>query len=172
MVNIIKRSKKKYKVGMFGGKFMPFHKGHFYCIDVAAAQCEKVYVLLFSGGEQEKEILMQTPGESYLSAKDREKHIISAIRNYNNAEFHFIDITGCRNPDGTENWDMETPLVRAICGRMDAVYGSEPSYKAYFDRAYPEAEYILVDVKRKHYPISGTAIRNMENWKERKLWII
>lgn len=55
---------------------------------------------------------------------------------------------------------------------MGVSYGSEPGYKAYFDRAYPEAEYILVDVKRVRYPISGTAIRNMENWKERALWII
>ena len=155
MVNIIKQSKKKYKVGMFGGKFMPFHKGHFYCINVAALQCEKVYVLLFGGGEQEMEILLQNPGESYLSAEDRKKHIMSAIRNYNNVEFHFIDITGCRNPDGTENWDMETPLVRAVCGQMGAVYGSEPSYKAYFDRAYPEAEYILVDEKENITQLAG-----------------
>lgn len=166
------QDKKKYKVGMFGGKFMPFHKGHFCCIDVAASQCEKVYVLLFSGGDQENKILINNPGVWYLSIEDRQKHIESAIRKYNNVVFYTIDITGCRNPDGTENWDMETPLVRAVCGEMGAVYGSEPGYKAYFDRAYPEAEYILVDVKRIHYPISGTAIRNMENRKERELWII
>lgn len=166
------QDKKKYKVGMFGGKFMPFHKGHFYCIDVAASQCEKVYVLLFSGGDQENEILLNNPGVWYLSIEDRQKHIKSAIKKYNNVEFCTIDITKCRKPDGTEDWDMETPLVRAVCGKMGAVYGSEPGYKAYFDRAYPEAEYILVDVKRIRYPISGTAIRNMENWKERALWII
>ena len=73
MVNIIKQSKKKYKVGMFGGKFMPFHKGHFYCINVAALQCEKVYVLLFGGGEQEMEILLQNPGEKIGRASCRER---------------------------------------------------------------------------------------------------
>ncbi len=94
------QDKKKYKVGMFGGKFMPFHKGHFYCIDVAASQCEKVYVLLFSGGDQENKILINNPGVWYLSIEDRQKHIESAIRKYNNVVFYTIDITGCRNPDG------------------------------------------------------------------------
>ena len=36
--------KKKYKVGMYGGKFMPFHKGHMYCVEKAASMCEKLYV--------------------------------------------------------------------------------------------------------------------------------
>ena len=41
---------KKYEIGMYGGKFMPFHKGHNYCIEVAAKECKKVYVILFAGG--------------------------------------------------------------------------------------------------------------------------
>jgi len=168
--------RKKYKTGMYGGKFMPFHKGHLYCIDTAAMQCEKVYVLLFFGGEQEQgilsEFLLHGMDSSYLNPGNRASHVIAACRKYSNAEFYSVDITECRNPDGTENWDMETPLVRNICGLIDAVYGSEPGYKEYFGRAYPEAEYILVDEKRVHYPVSGTAIRNMKSRKEQELWII
>ncbi|MBR6914254.1 MAG: adenylyltransferase/cytidyltransferase family protein, partial [Treponema sp.] len=28
------------KTGFFGGKFMPFHKGHLHCIEVAAKICD------------------------------------------------------------------------------------------------------------------------------------
>ena len=53
-----------------------------------------------------------------------------------------------------------------------AVYSSELSYGEYFSHAYPEAVHRLVDVKRIHYPISGTMIRNMDNREERDLWTI
>ena len=39
--------KKEYKVGMYGGKFMPFHRGHLYCIQKAVEQCDKVIVSVF-----------------------------------------------------------------------------------------------------------------------------
>ena len=48
---------KKYKIGMYGGKFMPLHKGHNYCIETAASESEKVYVILFYGGSDELKIL-------------------------------------------------------------------------------------------------------------------
>ena len=48
---------KKFKAGMYGGKFMPFHKGHLYCVEQASKMCEKLYVILFVGGEQEIKIL-------------------------------------------------------------------------------------------------------------------
>ena len=54
----------------------------------------------------------------------------------------------------------------------DAVYSSEESYGEYFSHAYPEAVHRLVDVKRIHYPISGTAIRNMESEEQRAEWMI
>ena len=48
---------KQYKTGMYGGKFMPFHKGHQYCVETAASECETVYVILFLGGADEERIL-------------------------------------------------------------------------------------------------------------------
>ena len=54
---------------------------------------------------------------------------------------------------------------------LDAVYSSEESYGEYFKRAYPEAIHRLVDVKRIHYPISGTKIRKMEK-EDKKIWMV
>ena len=160
---------KKFKTGMYGGKFMPFHKGHLHCVEVASSQCEKVYVLLFTGGDQESKIL-ETRHEKWLTPEDRLEKITAACKKFSNVEVHMINTKDCRNPDGTENWDMETPLVLKVTGKLDAVYGSEPDYKAYFDRAYPGATFICIDKDRKEFPISGTMIRNMKSEEERKKW--
>ena len=162
----------KYKIGMYGGKFMPFHKGHRYCVETASKECEKVYVILFYGGSDEVEILKNN-NSNYLSVEVRKQKVIELTSNYSNAIPIFIDVSNCRLEDGKEDWDAETPLVRDVVGDiLDAVYSSEESYGDYFSRAYPEATHRLVDVKREHYPISGTMIRNMERKEEREEWMV
>ncbi len=162
---------KKYKVGMYGGKFMPFHKGHLYCVEQAAKMCEKLYVILFTGGEQELEIL-KTRHEKWLQPEDRAKHMNEACKRFDNDEAIVIDTTECKNPDGTEDWDAETPLVRQYVPHMDYVFSSEPSYGEYFKRAYPEATHIIVDAERKTYPITGTMIRAMKIMKDKEQWMV
>ena len=44
-----------------------------------------------------------------------------------------IDISDLRLPDGSDDWEAETPLVRELLGsQLDAVYSSEESYGDYF----------------------------------------
>lgn len=163
---------KKYKTGMYGGKFMPLHKGHNYCIEQASIECDIVYAILFYGGADEEKILDNNKDES-LSVEDRKEHLIKISKQYDNVKPVFIDVSKCRLENGEEDWDAETPLVREVVGeRLDAVYSSEPSYEEYFNRAYPEAIHRIVDYKRIHYPISGTQIREMKTKKEREQWTI
>ena len=161
-----------YKIGMYGGKFMPFHKGHKYCVEFACKECEKVYVILFYGGNDEIEILKHNKAD-YLSVEARKQKVVELTKKYPNTVPIFIDVTNCKYEDGTEDWDSETPLVREVVGDyLDAVYSSEESYGEYFNRAYPEATHRLVDVKRIHYPISGTKIRNMKRKEDRDIWMV
>ena len=160
---------------MYGGKFLPFHKGHRYCVETAAMECETVYVILFWGGTDEEIIRKEHP-EEYLSVEERVRQlniICEDAGKYAKIIHALIDTTKLRTPDGKEDWEAETPLVRNLLGsQLDAVYSSEVSYGDYFSRAYPEAVHRLVDVERIHYPISGTAIRNMKEEEERAKWII
>jgi HTH-type transcriptional repressor of NAD biosynthesis genes len=163
---------KRYQTGMYGGKFMPLHKGHNYCIETACRECQKVYVILFCGGADEEEILKHDK-RKYLSVEERKKHVINVCKAYTNAVPIFIDVSKCRLPNGEEDWDAETPLVREVVGKkLDAVYSSELHYGPYFERAYPEAIHRVVDYRRIHYPISGTKIRKMKNKEDRDLWTI
>ena len=158
-------------VGFYGGKFMPLHKGHLFCIDTAAKQCDKVVVIMFINGDDELEI-NKSHDEKELKVVSRIKQLEKVCSLYKNVSFYIIDDDYCRDPDGTNNWDMETPLVREHVPHMDYVYSSEPSYGAYFKRAYPEATHVIVDEKRINYPISATMIRAMKTLEEREKWMV
>lgn len=158
-------------VGFFGGKFMPLHKGHLFCIDTAARQCDKVVVIMFINGDDEHKINKEHH-EKELSVDSRIGQLKKVCALYDNVSFFIIDDDCCRNPDGTNNWDMETPLVREHVPHMDYVYSSEPSYGDYFKRAYPEATHVIVDEKRINYPISATMIRAMKTLEEKEKWMV
>ena len=72
---------KKYRAGMYGGKFMPMHKGHEFCVQTAAKECETVYVILFYGGAEEEEILKKQP-EEWLLPKARMKQVERICEKY------------------------------------------------------------------------------------------
>jgi HTH-type transcriptional repressor of NAD biosynthesis genes len=157
--------------GFFGGKFMPLHKGHLYCIDVASKQCDRVVVIMFINSDEEFEIL-ETHDAPELKVENRIRQLERVCKLYDNVSFHIIDDTFCRTPEGINDWDLETPLVREHVPHMDYVYSSEPQYGEYFSRAYPEATHVIVDEKRIHYPISGTMIRAMKILEEKEKWMV
>lgn len=167
----VKKPKKKYIAGMYGGKFMPMHIGHLACIQRASELCDKVYLILFSGGEQEK-MIAENDHRQMLSLEFRREQLKRAASMFDNVVPLEIDVSSCRLQNGEEDWDAETPLVLKSCGYFDAVFGSEPGYAPYFERAYPWAKYEMVDAARTLVPISATKVRAMKNEKEIEAWIV
>ena len=150
---------------------MPMHKGHLYCIDTASKQCDHVVVIMFINGDDEIRIRKENKDKLWTTDY-RIKQLERVCALYTNVEFKIIDVIHLRLPDGSEDWDSETPLVRQYVPHMDYVYSSEPSYGTYFIRAYPEATHIIVDAERKTYPISSTLIRAMNVLEEREKWLV
>ena len=70
---------KTFKCGFYGGKFLPFHAGHKYCIRVAAQECERLVVIFFSNSEEETEIILRDTQETLdnLNALKTEKNDVS-----------------------------------------------------------------------------------------------
>ena len=150
---------------------MPLHKGHLYCIDTAARQCDKVIVVMFINGDEEIEI-MKSHDDKELQVDSRIDQLKRVCELYDNVEFKIIDDAYCRTPEGVNDWWMETAIIREWIPVMDYVYSSEPSYDKFFREAYPEAEHIIVDEKRIKYPISGTMIRAMKILEEKQKWMV
>lgn len=161
---------KKYRAGMYGGKFMPFHKGHLHCLQVASEMCDIVYLVLVIGGSDEERIRLNDD-RFFLTPIGRFQRLKKVEKMFDNVYVRVIGVSKCRDADGNEDWDMETPIMLREVGHFDAVFGSEPEYKPYFNRAYPWAEYVLVDPDRKDVPISATQIREMST-KEMAKWIV
>lgn len=166
-------------LGFYGGKFIPFHKGHRYCVETACRQCTDVYVILFDSPEN-RHLEHGTDIDEYLTIDARMNQLnemADELRaKYPNVNIYikYINTDECLDDAGNEDWDKETPLVmNAIGGEFQFVYSSEVSYGEYFARAYPFAKHILVDPPREVYPISGTAIRDggeeyYKEWKGNK----
>lgn len=153
---------KKFGIGFYGGKYLPPHLGHGYCICTMSSVCEEGHIILFHGGDQELDCKARGEWGKWADVQSRLDHIKDFIEkyDYDNLYVHSIDVTDCKTPDGKEDWDMETPLVRAILPHIDAVFTGGPTHHDYFTRAYPEAYHYQVDPIRAAYPISSTMIRH------------
>lgn len=141
---------KMFERGFYAGKFLPFHRGHQYCIEIAAAECGQLVVIFFSNCEEEAEILdaETTLDPALLEERKRLADLRAFCAGFSNVRFAVLDC-GIMHAqalrDGTSTWDAETPYVLQTVGPFQAVYSSEPSYDAYFRRAYPFAVHRLVD---------------------------
>jgi NadR type nicotinamide-nucleotide adenylyltransferase len=132
--------------GILFGKFFPPHLGHLHCIDFAAQQCSKLFVVVCSsanaspgGSERAKWIQQMAPRAEVLLTEDL-------------CDWHFGSscIAECSNT--WAQWLSET-----ITERIDIVFSSE-EYGPRF-ASLINSEHVFIDLSRDFFAISGTQVR-------------
>jgi HTH-type transcriptional regulator, transcriptional repressor of NAD biosynthesis genes len=131
------------------GKFLPPHLGHCYLIEEAARQSEHLTVVVGS--------LAAEPIPGALRV-DWLRRIFSPER-WPRVEIVPLTDENPQNPEEHPDfWNIWEQSLRRVVGAPDAVFSSE-SYGDELARRMGCA-HILIDLERKHVPVSGTAVRN------------
>ncbi len=130
--------------GLVVGKFYPPHAGHHHLIDVAAARCERLTVLVAPSRRESVPLELRC---AWLG----ERHPgVEVVGRYDDHPVDYAD---------PAVWDLHCAVFRAALGtdRVDAVFSSE-GYGPELARRFG-AVAVAVDPDRRTVPVSGTAVR-------------
>lgn len=159
-------TKKKYAVGLLGGGFKPFTKGHYNLVQKASAECEEVIVFVSTGDRCR-------PGEFDIAWKMMtpvwKKYIVPALNLLGNVKIVYVNIPirGIIEVLVQANKDEnDTKRKFAIYSDSDDTkYFKRNSYRPeqqqlYWPNLFESKRVILRSVKREETSgISGTKMR-------------
>ena len=153
---------KKYKCGLYIGRFQPLHVGHTSIISKMLDECEQVIVAVGSAQESGTE---RNPF-SY----DFRKEMIEQI--YLDHVI-VVPIQDRKNPRNDSSWgDYLFENVYDECGLIpDVIYEGKEEERADW---YNNLDVSIVKVPRTILPISGTMLRNAIAWNDKDVvlpWI-
>jgi len=154
---------KSEKVGFMGGKFLPLHQGHIYVIIAASNYVDKLYVILSSSKNRDRE-LCERDNIKYIPAEVRLSWLGEALNNLENIEIIHIEDDQWED---NYNWEQGADMIKkAINQPINCVFSSEVSYNDLFKKNYPNSKHVVVDDKRKTVTISATELRRnlFDNW--------
>lgn len=146
------------KVGVYGGKFFPFHKGHMSFIEEALNHVDILFVVVQYDEEHEKELCAGTPFTP-ISPRLRERWITETYKNNPRVRV-FTQYEHRSKEHLTDPLIQQTyQQLREKCGHVDIIFSNTHEYDTYFATWMPEAEHMVFLEDRKIYPISATKIR-------------
>jgi len=156
---------KNKTVGFLGGKFLPFHLGHVYAIISASNYVDKLYVVLSSSENRDRE-LCERDGIKYIPAEVRLSWIGENLNDLENIKIIHIKDDAW---DNDYDWEAGANMIKkAINEPIDYVFSSETNYNEYFKKYYPDAKHIVINEGRDVVPISATDLRKniYYNWEK------
>jgi HTH-type transcriptional repressor of NAD biosynthesis genes len=141
-----------YEHGLIVGKFYPPHAGHHALIDVAAAACSRVTVVVAPSSRETVPLDLR----------------LAWLREAHGPSVRFVGVHDDHPVDYADPavWELHMAVFRAAAGvdRVDAVFSSEAYGIELAERfgAVP----VIVDLDRIRVPVSGTAVRadSVGNW--------
>lgn len=134
----------KGTVGFIGGRFLPFHRGHIFAIIEASNHVENLYVVVNSSDEDNRVCIAD--GVRPMPAELRLSWIGECLSQLENIRILHINV---ENWGESDNWDDGTRAVKKAIGKsITHVFSSEHEYDELFDKYYPEAKHIVIDIRR------------------------
>lgn len=147
-------------VGFYGGKFSPLHLGHVYAMTVASCMVDELHVVVCYDEEWEKEA--HTPENSkvpYVHHDQRARWIKEIAKDMPNVKVH---VAYNKQTMLINDWIDGAKEIKNVIGRENKithVFSSESHYGEFFEQLYDNAEHVIIDEERSHYPISASYLR-------------
>ena len=147
------------KIGVFGGKFLPFHKGHLSCIMKAQSLVDVLFVVVGYDDEYDKS-LCENSKIDWISSRERERMISRELRRLPNIRVFSQYEPRTANYMHDERVRASTQSIINTCGgKVDVVFSSEFEYEGYFNQYFPNSTHVVLDVGRNEIEISATKLR-------------
>lgn len=138
---------KQYNSGLIVGKFCPLHNGHVYLIETALDQCETLTILSYTS--QYNHMFNPALRRAWLTRLFPTAHVIVLETGFpHDADDDYAHRSFCAE------------LLKKLNINIDVVFGSEEYIPGFAE--FLKAQYVIVDLERKKYPISATKIRDGE----------
>lgn len=150
-------------IGFIGGKFLPFHLGHVYAIIAASNYVDKLYVVLSSSKNRDREIC-ERDNIKYIPAEVRLSWIGENLNNLENIEIIHIEDD---HWDDDYDWEEGADMIKKAIGKpITHVFSSESTYDEFFKKYYPGAKHVVINEGRDVVDISATKMRKdiYGNW--------
>lgn len=153
------------KVGMYGGKFLPFpHLGHVFAMIKASTMVDELHVIVSHDTAYEKK-LCEGSKVDHVNYTMRKRWWTQIAKDLQHVHIHEVyeEQTG-----NFSDWEKgRDGILNTIGKEVDVVFSSEHDYTPIFDKLYPKAKHVVIDSKRETYNISGTKIRTegiLKHW--------
>ena len=142
------KSMKKYKLGMYLGRFQPFHNGHKAIVDKMLEECEEVVIVV---GSADKMGTMQNPFPAW-----ERMNMIGMV--YRDKPVHLVALPDRPTITQDNRWGVYVmEFLEGMNFKPDVIYqGMETERNTWFEY-YPTIP--VVSVSRLTIPISATIIR-------------
>lgn len=142
---------KKYKCGLYVGRFQPLHIGHTYIIGKMFDECEVVIVAVGSAQESGTQ-------RNPFDFATRGRWIVEAFWAHKNNILHVVPIPDREHPSNDASWgDYLLNKVWSATGMTpDVIYEGEEDERAHW---YDNHNISIVSIARSIMPISATEVR-------------